>query len=290
VNATRRALLFVPATAERFIAKAHERGADAIIVDLEDSIPQSEKSDARKTLPGVIETLASRSVEIWVRINNDPGHLIADLAAAVRPGVSGLMAPKIENVAVLASIDRTVSEMEATQGMTGGQIRLCATLETPVGILNAGAIAAGPRLAALAFGIEDLSAAMGVRPSSSFARGPAQWVALAAAGARLESWGLAGSIAEFSRPSAFARSVALSKALGLTTILCVHPRQVEIAMAAYRPTETEAAWAAQVVDAYDAARQRGIGSISLDGRMIDEPVYRRAQSILARTRAAGAAE
>lgn len=283
MSTARRALLFIPATAERFLAKAHERGADAIILDLEDSIPAGEKDQARHALNAAIHMLAGRGVETWVRVNNDPAHLSADLAAATLPGVSGVMLPKVESIDVLDAVDRSLAQLEQTRGLSNRHIQLCATLETPQGILAAPIVATGPRLNALAFGIEDLSAAMHVRPTSAFARGPAQMVALAAAAAGLESWGLAGSIAEFSRPAAFARSVALSKALGLTTILCVHPRQVEIAVHAFRPAADEIAWATEVIEAYDAAKRKGLGSINLNGRMVDEPIYRRARSILGRS-------
>jgi citrate lyase subunit beta/citryl-CoA lyase len=188
----------------------------------------------------------------------------------------------VEQASQIREIAASLDRLEGERSLPPGAIRLCATLETPGGILAAVSVASAPRMAALAFGAEDLSAAMGVRPTTAFARAPGQAVALAASARGLESWGLAGSISEFTRRSVFERAVAVSKAIGLTTILCIHPAQVEIASRVYRPTPAEAAWARNVASAYEAAKASGVGSIAVDGRMIDEPIYLRATRLLSR--------
>jgi citrate lyase subunit beta/citryl-CoA lyase len=277
----RRTLLFVPVLVERFLAKAHERGADGVILDLEDSIAPEAKEAARRALPAAIGTLAARGIELWVRVNAPKDLMSLDLATAAAPGVHGIMLPKVDQPTQVAAADELLARLEREKGFPAGAIRLSATLETPGGVLAAPAIAAGPRLEALAFGAEDLAAAIGVAPTPGFARGPAQMVALAAAAHGLEAWGLAGSIAQFAQGPAFARAVSLSRALGLTTILCIHPGQVDIAQRLYRPSEAEIARAAAIVAEYEAALGRGEGSIQLDGRMIDQPVYVQARRLLA---------
>ncbi len=285
MTSPRRALLFIPVIAERFLAKAHERGADAVILDLEDSIPSGEKAQARQALGAAVLSLSGRGIEVWVRVNNDRTHLPADLAAAALLGVSGLMLPKIENLDVLHTVDRALTQLERARGLHEGSIRLCATLETPQGLPCRIRHRHGtaPERAGLRHRRPICSDAcppdLGLRPWA-----PRKWWLWLPPqrGLSLGDW--RGRSPSLRDRQLYARSVALSKTLGLTTILCVHPRQVEIAAEAYRPTETEITWASDVVDAYDEAKQRGLGSINLNGRMVDEPIYRRAQSILNRSR------
>lgn len=280
----RRTLLFIPAVAQKFLDKAHERGADAIIVDLEDAIAPDVKATARDLLPKVVAGLTARGLEVWVRVNPTPDLLSADVDAAVIPGVTGIMVPKVEHAQTISMIDAEIAALEHQRGFARNTIGLCATLETPIGILNTNAIAAtvqnGPRLRALALGCEDLAAAMGVAPLHVFLRGPGQAVAMAAAAYGLESWGVAGSIANHSNTTRFGREVRLSRALGITAILCIHPAQVAIARDIYQPTADELAWAADVVAAYEKSKSEGIGSITVRGQMIDEPIYQRAKRML----------
>ncbi len=276
----RRTLLFIPAVAQKFLDKAHERGADAIIIDLEDAIAPDAKAAARGLLPKVVAGLTARNVEVWIRINATPDLLPLDLAAAVIPGVTGLMIPKVEHAATITAIDAEMTTLEAKAGMAANTIGLCATIETPVGIMNTAAIAAAPRLRSLGLGCEDLAGAMNVAPLHIFLRGPGQTVALAAAAYGLESWGVAGSIANHSNTTRFTREVRLSRALGITTILCIHPVQVDIARKIYQPTADELAWAKDVVVAYEKSKSEGIGSITVRGQMIDEPIYQRAKRML----------
>jgi citrate lyase subunit beta/citryl-CoA lyase len=277
---TRRTLLFIPAVAQKFLDKAHERGADAIIVDLEDAIAPDAKAAARALLPKVVAGLTARNLEVWIRINATPDLLPRDLAAATLPGVTGLMIPKVEHAATITAIDAEMTTLEAKAGMASNTIGLCATIETPVGIMNTAAIAASPRLRSLGLGCEDLASAMGVAPLHIFLRGPGQTVALAAAAYGLESWGVAGSIANHTNTTRFTREVRLSRALGITTILCIHPVQVDIARKIYQPTADELAWAKDVVAAYEKSKGEGIGSITVRGQMIDEPIYQRAKRML----------
>jgi citrate lyase subunit beta / citryl-CoA lyase len=278
---TRRTLLFVPVTAQRFLDKAHERGADTIILDLEDSIPPDVKPAARAALPNAVQSLVRRGIDVWVRVNAPRPLLADDLAAATITGVTGLMIPKVESADEIRFVDTEMSRLEDQRCIPKRSITLCATLETPLGILATNAIAAIPRLSALALGCEDLAAAMGVPPRHSFLRGPAQTIALAAAAHGLESWGVAGSIANHTNLTRFERECRLTRALGTTAIICIHPAQVTVAARAYAPTADELAWATDVVGEYERAKTAGVGSISVRGQMIDEPVYLRAKRMLA---------
>ena len=277
---TRKTVLFVPVLAEKFVAKAHERGADAVVLDLEDAVAPDSKIAARNALGETIDLLVSRGVEVWVRVNNTRELLGGDLEAAVRAGVTGLMIPKVERVLELTTISSEVARLETASALPKDIIVFCATLETPGGILAASSIASGPRLQALALGGEDLAAALGIAPRHAALRGPGQMVVLAAAAHGLESWGVMGSIANHTNMDRFAREVRLSRALGVSTIICIHPKQVGVAAEIYQPGDDEAAWSADVVREYEAAKARGEGSISLHGQMIDEPVYQRAKRMI----------
>ena len=156
-----------------------------------------------------------------------------------------------------------------------------ALIETPRGALEAPRIAAAPGLGALGFGAEDFSAALGLDPTPVTLAMPAQLVGLAAHAHDLAYWGLAGSVAETQDMEAFAGLVRLSRQLGFTGTVCIHPRQVPVANAGFGPTPAELAWAQRVVAAAEAARSQGQGAVLLDGRMIDRPIEDRARRWLA---------
>lgn len=281
----KRTLLFIPALAEKFLAKAHERGADAIIVDLEDSIPAAQKDKARAALPAAVALLQQRGLAVWVRVNNVAELLADDLAAAAAAGVEGILIPKVERPGEVESFDAALAALERRHGRDANSLRLALTVESPAGALAAAALPAPPRLAGLAFGAEDFAAALAVPPTPAGMRVPAQIVALAALAQGREAWGLAGSVANHTKLAQYRRAVLLSRALGFTGVLCIHPDQVAVVAAVYAPSEEELAWAREVVERYDEARTRGSGSITVQGQMVDEPVYARARGLLRRHRA-----
>lgn len=281
----KRTLLFIPALAEKFLAKAHERGADAIIVDLEDSIPAAQKQQARTALAGAVAALQRRGLPVWMRANNVDALLAEDLAAAAAAGVEGVLIPKVERPAEVEALDEALAVLERRHARSENSLRLALTIESPAGALAVAALPVPPRLTALAFGAEDFAVALAVPPTPASLRGPAQMVALAALAHGREAWGLAGSVANHTRIVQYRRAVLLSRALGFTGVLCIHPDQVAVVAAAFAPSEDELAWARDVVERYDEARARGSGSITVRGQMVDEPVYARARGLLLRHRA-----
>lgn len=278
-----RSMLFVPALEERFVAKAHMRGADAIILDLEDSIAPNAKAAARAAVSGAAARLAAHGVRTFVRLNH-PGSLTgADVAAAVGPHVAGLLVPKVESVEEVRAVVWAVEAAERASGRTGAPTDLVVLVETPAGILRAEAIArADGRVVALGFGSEDFAAALGVPPTPRSLTVPAQLVVVAALAAGVAPLGLPGSVAEIRDTAAFAEVAQLARDLGFTGSPCIHPAQVPVLNAVFSPAAAEVEWAARAVRAYDAALAAGRGAISVDGRMIDVPVYERAKRVLAR--------
>ena len=285
-----RSLLYVPVTNERFVEKAAGRGADAIKLDLEDSIPPAEKPAARKALRDAAQVISNAGTEVLVRINRPWRLAVQDLEAAVWPEVSGLCLPKLESADHLAFLDETVEELERERGLELGTICFMGLIETPRGLSNVREIAkASPRLKGLSLGQEDYSAALGM-PSL----GPGdlvedmRLVQRAAREAGILPLGFAGSIAEITDMEAFRASADRARTLGMEGASCVHPAQVPILNAVFSPTEAEIETAEAMVAAYDAAMAEGLGAVSFRGKMIDVPVVERARrALVLRDRIAG---
>ncbi|MDP1747869.1 MAG: aldolase/citrate lyase family protein, partial [Reyranella sp.] len=163
---TWRSLLFVPVLAERFVAKAHTREADAIILDLEDSIVPANKAAARAALAAAVPRVAQSGADVTVRINRPLDLAVPDIAAAVMPGVAALMLPKVmgpEHVRLLAEL---VTDREAALGMPIGHTRFLALIEGPAALPHLFAIAAEPRMAGMSVGGEDMATELGATPSA----------------------------------------------------------------------------------------------------------------------------
>jgi citrate lyase subunit beta/citryl-CoA lyase len=270
-----RSLLFLPATSPQLLAKAPERGADALVVDLEDAVPPARKAEARPLAAAALRDLAARGAEVLLRVNAEPA-LWEDDVAVIPPGLAlTVMLPKVE------AADQ-VKALAARLAARGHDTAIAALVETPRGVLAAPGIAAAPGLCALGFGAEDFAAAVGLAPSPAALAMPAQMVGLAAHAHGLAFWGLAGSVAETADMAAFGALVRLSRQLGFTGSVCIHPRQVPVVNEGFAPTAEEIAWARRVVAAAEEARARGEGAVLLDGRMIDRPIEERARRWLAR--------
>jgi citrate lyase subunit beta/citryl-CoA lyase len=271
-----RSALFVPLADERFVAKAHERGADALLLDLEDSVPPAQKAEARARLPEAARTLAGRGAVVMLRVNADPLHLAADLKAAVQARVAAVFLPKVESPEQVTA---------ASFLLDGCDAAVVAMLESPAAVLEAPAIArAGGRLAGLAFGSEDYCGALGIPSDKAALDWPAQMVAVAARAQGLAAFGVPGPVAEIADMQAYARLLERAKSMGYTGSICIHPKQAAESNRVYSPTDAELALAREVVEAFDAAVKEGRGAFALHGKMIDAPVAAQARALLARRR------
>lgn len=277
-------LLFVPADTDRFLAKAGQRGADALILDMEDAVAPSAKAVARANLAAFVPRLkADARVPIYVRVNNEPDLLAADLEAAIGAGADGLLCPKVETAAQVVRLDADMRRLESGAGRPAGGIRVVALLESPLAICNALAIAqSSPRLSGLLFGTEDFGAASGIASAPEGMALPAQLMALAAAAAGLQPLGLPGTVAEFTDLDAY-RAVAMkARALGMRGAICIHPAQVPVINEVFGGTAEEADRARRLLAAFDASVAAGRGAVAHEGRMIDEPIAIRARRFLQR--------
>ncbi|AEQ50206.1 HpcH/HpaI aldolase/citrate lyase family protein [Pelagibacterium halotolerans] len=256
-----RSLLYVPADNERFIAKAHERGADAIILDLEDSVRPQYRDAARETLGASIQSTRRNGAKVFVRINTESA--IQDATAAA--GADGLYVSK----ASLARIGALATKFP--------NLPLFALIEDPLALLDVATIAAHPAVIGLAAGGEDLATALGAVPDPDVLRTPKLLIHYAAKAHGKPSLGLFRSIADYTDLSAIEDAAQDARRHGFDGASCVHPSAVPILNAVFTPTSKEIDWAQRVLA---AAQETKAGAFTIDGRMIDAPVIARARSIL----------
>ncbi|MES0070280.1 CoA ester lyase [Mesorhizobium sp. M0074] len=277
-----RSLLFVPAHIPRFVETGHERGADGVILDLEDSVPQDQKGESRRQLPESVAKVARKGASVLVRVNRGLRALAADLNAAVMAGVDALVLSKTDSAEWVSEIANAVSELERERNLPLGRIRFLAQIETPGALQRVAAIAsAHPRMVAMALGPEDFSAAVGGAPEFDLLLAPNLSVLFAARAAGLLPLGFIGSIGEFSDTHKLREAATQARRLGFAGALAIHPAQVAIFNEAFSPSPPELAWAHRVVAAENDAAALGRSAFSLNGKMIDPPVVRRAHEILA---------
>ena len=277
-----RSMLYVPATSQKFIEKAHERGADAIKIDLEDAVAPQEKETARKLVKGAAKLVARGSADILVRINRPVRMAVADIEASIWPEVCGLVLPKVESADQIDFLCEIISELEEERGLEIGHTKLMVLIETPRGYSNVRSIASATRrLSAIALGQEDFSAEMGMlEPDGMSLLSYYQTVQVAAREAGILPIGYPGSIAEFTDLELFRSNAMIARSLGFDGGACIHPRQVPILNEAFTPTESEIDRAESMVKTYDEAMAAGDGAVAFEGKMIDVPVVARAQRIL----------
>lgn len=280
-----RSALFVPANIERFVAKATGRGADALIIDLEDSIPPDQKHAARALVPDLVERFRSGRSDVMVRINRPLELAVRDVEAAVVSGVHAIMVTKVEGAEHLRLLDELVTQLEEARGLPVGQILFVGLIEAPGPLAQAGAIArATPRLMAISLGVEDYVTAIGAKPTEETVLLPHQQIVQAACAAGIMPLGTLGSIATFADLDAYARLVRRSSNFGFMGAACIHPTQIPALNAGFSPTPDAIAEAEHVVALSREAAAQGRGAFAIDGRMIDMPIVRRAEALLERAR------
>ena len=280
-----RSLLFVPTTAERFVAKAHERGADVIILDLEDSIPPAEKQAARAALPAAAARVGQAGAEVAVRINRPLELAVADIAAAVMPLVTALMLPKVMGPEHVRLLSEVVAAREAALGLPGGHTRFIALVETPQALPQLAAIAgADPRMAAIGLGVEDLAMELEASPGADMLYPYGMMLVAAARGAGILPMCSIGAFADFSDLEAYRAGLRRSRRLGFACAACIHPSQVPIVNEEYGVSAEEADRARRLIAAFEAAMAKGQAAVAFEGAMVDIPVVERARRLLARAR------
>lgn len=286
-----RSMLFVPGDSERKLAKGAGSPADALILDLEDSVAAERTSIARGLVRAYLEAHPDRTKrQLWVRINAlSSARALADLAAIVGGRPDGIMLPKPDSGADVALLDHYLSALEIREGVPLGVIRIIpVATETAAAIFTLGSYAgSSPRLAGMTWGAEDLSASLG----ASTNRAPGGGFGFVYEMAR--SLCLAGAVAadvqpvdtlyaDFRDMAGLAADSRASRQTGFTGRLAIHPDQVGVINDAFTPDPAEIAHAQRVVDAFAASP--GTGVVGLDGMMLDMPHLKQARRALAMLR------
>lgn len=278
-----RSILYVPGNVPKFIDKAHERGADCVLVDLEDSVPPAQKPEARAMLPETMKKVVRGGADVAVRINRPIRLAVQDIEAAVRPGLSALFVTKAEGVQHLRLLDEMVSELEKERGMPPGGVGFAAMIEHPRALAHINDIAEhGPRVIAMMLGGEDFALETGSLPGDETLEMPKRMVAFAAQAHDVAMIGILGTVADYTDPTAYRKSAERARRFGFSGGTCVHPGLVSALNEAFAPTAEEVAHAKRLIQADAEAAAAGRGSFTVDGKMIDIPVIVRAQRLLAR--------
>jgi citrate lyase subunit beta / citryl-CoA lyase len=278
-----RSILYVPGNVPKFIDKAHERGADCLLVDLEDSITIAEKPRARAMLPETMAKVVRNGADVSVRINRPLRLAIPDIEAAVRPGLSALFITKAEGVQHLRLLDEVVSELERERGMPVGGVGFAALVEHPRALPHINDIAEhAPRLIGMMLGGEDFALETGALPTADTLELPKRMVAFAAQAHGIPAFGILGTVADYSDADAYRKSAERARRFGFSGGSCVHPGLVRTLNEAFTPPADEVAYARKLIEADEKAAAEGRGSFSVDGKMIDIPVIDRARRLVKR--------
>jgi citrate lyase subunit beta/citryl-CoA lyase len=277
-----RSLLFVPGNRPDMLEKALGLAPDALVPDLEDSVPPAEKANARDIVASFVPRLAEAGVAVIPRANPaSTGLLEEDLAALVGPGIFGITVGKIGDASQLQHVAGHVDRLEAEADLEKGRIKLVPWIETAVAVVNAYEIcSASPRVVAVAFGAEDFTNDMEIERTEDATEivYPRQVVAVAARAAGVLA--LDTPYVAYRDADGLRRDAGLARGLGFRGKFAIHPSQIEPINEAFAPTEAELEYARRVVSAFEEAEESGSGATSLDGKMIDIPVVRRARSLL----------
>lgn len=277
-----RSMLFVPANVDRFVKKAHERDADAIILDLEDSVPLAEKATARLRIGSAAQLVARGGADVIVRINSSLRLAAADLETAVDARVAAICIPKVSSAEQLQWISEAIDQLEIEKQLPLGHTRLIALVESVAALPKLVEIASSTsRLAGLIIGSEDFSVSAGMEPTADGLLYPNQQVVFAARGAGIAPLGFIGSIAEYSDKEAFRQTIRRSQQLGLVGGFCIHPDQVKIMNEEFSPSQEDVENALGIVAVFQQAIEQGFGAAEYKGKMIDAPVVARARELLA---------
>ncbi|MBI4233777.1 MAG: CoA ester lyase [Chloroflexi bacterium] len=287
-----RSLLFVPGNRQDMLEKARMLPADALLPDMEDSVPFPEKAKARETIAKVLPTLAGRGQKVIPRANSlATGLLEADLAAVIGPHIYGVTVGKIDGVWDVQQVDAIIAALERRAGQEPGRVKLVPWVETAKGMVHAYDICrASPRIIAVAFGGDDYLTDMGLQRTETgeelvYARSV---VAVAARAAGIPA--VDSPYNNFRDAEGLKREVQKVRSLGMKGKCAIHPSQVEVISQGFSPAPEEVEYARRVVQSYDEAAAQGRGAVSLDGRMIDQPIVARARNLLALAEAIRKAE
>jgi citrate lyase subunit beta/citryl-CoA lyase len=255
---------------------------DAYVPDMEDSVPDAEKDNARKVIGNYLPKLSAAGPWVVPRVNALHSGLIeADLAAVVGPWIGGVTVGKIQSVDDIRAISEIIAGLEREAGLPEGTIKLVPWIETALAVVHCYAICcASPRIVAVAFGAEDFTDDMGIERTEdesevAYAKNTVCIAARAAGVTALDT-----PYFRFKDQQGLTANALAARRCGFKGKFAIHPAQIEPINAAFSPSEAELEHARRVVAAFEEAERSGRGSTSLDGKVIDVPVFKRARALL----------
>ena len=275
-----RSLIFVPGNNSRFLEKAKTLKADIVCFDLEDSVPDSEKRNARQLIKAALKSRSSYLSSIFVRINSpSSGKITDDLKEIVQKGIDGIVIPKVNNVTEMKKIEKIISKLEKSRKLK--PIQVIPSIESAEGVVNTYNIASfSKRVSAIVFGVFDLLNDLGIEYTKNpeggkYSRSKIPVDAKAAGVASIDAiW------QDLKDLKGLEKDCNIGKSLGYTGKSIIHPDQIEITHRIFHPTKTEIQWAEKVCLTYEKSIKKGKGATTVDGKMIDEVHYKQAKALL----------
>ena len=275
-----RSLIFVPGNNPRFLEKAKSLQADIVCFDLEDSVPDNEKANARKLIKSALKSRKSYKSSIFVRTNSPTsGKIPSDLKEIVQKGIDGIVIPKVNNTAELKKIEKTLSGLEKTRKLK--PIQLIPSIESAEGVVNTYTISSfGKRISAVVFGVFDLLNDIGVEytkdsDGAKYSRRKIPVDAHAAGIVAIDAiW------QDLKDKKGLEKDCKTGKGLGYSGKSIIHPDQIPVVHKLFHPNKSEIAWAKNVCKTYLESTKKGKGATTVDGKMIDEVHYKQAKALL----------
>ena len=277
-----RSLLFVPGNNPRMLEKALGQVPDAIVPDLEDSVPCNKKISARDTVSAFLPRLIETGIPIIPRVNSiNSGLVEKDLAELIIPGIFGITIGKINSAKEMYELSEAIDKIEIDKGIDRGVIRLIPWIETAKSILHAYEISSSShRVIAVAFGAEDFANDMAIERTEdgneiAYARAAVCTAAKAAGVTPLDT-----PYVSFRNEIGLRKENEVSKQFGFVGRFAIHPLQIKVINESFSPSSKAVDNARRIVEAFELAERQGTGAISIDGNMIDTPIVKRAQGVL----------
>ena len=275
-----RSLIFVPGNNSRFLEKAKKLQADIVCFDLEDSVPDIEKVNARKLIKNALKSRKLYKSSIFVRTNSPiSGKIPNDLKEVIQKGIDGIVIPKVNNVKELQKIVKTLSGLEKKQKLK--PIQIIPSIESAEGVVNTYNIASfGKRIPAVVFGVFDLLNDLGVEytkesEGEKYSRGKIPVDAHAAGIVAIDAiW------QDLKDSKGFQKDCKTGRSLGYSGKSIIHPDQISVVHKSFYPNKTEILWAEKVCKVYSESTKKGKGATTVDGKMIDEVHFKQAQALL----------
>jgi len=275
-----RSLIFVPGNNSRFLEKAKSLQADIVCFDLEDSVPDNEKTNARQLIKTALKSRSSYVSSIFVRTNSPAsGKISDDLKEIVQNGIDGIVIPKVNNVSEMQKIEKNILKLEKTRRLE--PIQIIPSIESAEGVVNTYNIAScSKRIHAVVFGVFDLLNDLGIEYTKNpeggkYSRAKIPVDAKAAGVAAID-----GIWQDLKDLKGLENDCKIGKSLGYSGKSIIHPDHIAVTHKLYHPNKSEIEWAKRVYDAYLKTSKKGKGATTVDGKMIDEVHYKQAKAVL----------